>query len=92
MVTDDGFLLQAVNNDKQGLEIGEVFFFFSLVHHYVLTLSICPSLCQIECVVQKRMKSPPSETFSLAEKTRATLSKLLECLIQQCVTEIEKTA
>lgn len=90
MVTDDGFLLQVVNNEKQGLEIGEVFF-FSLVHHYVLT-SICPSLRQIECVVQKRMKSPPSETFSLAEKPRATLSKLLECLIQQCVTKIEKTA
>lgn len=28
MITDEGFLLQAVNNDKQGMEIGEVFFFF----------------------------------------------------------------
>lgn len=53
MVTGDSFLSQAVSNDKQGVEIWEVFFFSSLVHHYVLTLSICPSLCQRACVVRK---------------------------------------
>lgn len=40
----------------------------------------------------KRMKSLSPETFSLAEKPRATLRKLLECLIQPCMTKLEKTA
>ena len=65
-VTDEGFLLQTVNNDKQGANVQKKF--FSLVQHCVLTS--CPSLHHMECVIEKRMKSLPSGTFPLVDKPR----------------------
>lgn len=88
MVTDEGFLLQAVHNDKQRVKMGK-YIFFNLVQHYVLTSSICPSLHQKEYFVEKRIES--LSLLPLFEKPRATLRKLLECLIQLCMAETENT-
>lgn len=54
MVTNEGFLFQAVNNDR--VKMGK-YIFFNLVQHYVLTSSICPSLHQKEYFVEKRIES-----------------------------------
>ena len=58
----------------------------------MLTSSIFPPLHQMECVVGKGMESLTPGIFSLVEKPRVTFRKLLECLIQLCMTEIESTA
>lgn len=58
----------------------------------MLTSSIFLPLHQMEYVVGKGTESLPPGMFSLVEKPRVTLIKLLECLIQVCMTEIESTA
>ena len=53
MLTDDGFLLPAVNIDKANKSENWGNIFFKWIHHYVLSSPAFPALHQMEYVIEK---------------------------------------